>query len=186
MNISLSAFVPENLVSRDGFGSSVPRQPAHLQTQAESGAYLRDSSRVPRRRPFIHYNRHTPSGQSRVYRVTQFRTNGVHCQEPAGTGPVNLKVVPNECCLDTWQVTMDQLIFASLSHIESTGGISAVQSRRVVIGTTRKMFDFLISYFKWEENTFLTSKKILDVKNGRFRRQISLHIRHFFSFDFIS
>ena len=43
MNISLSAFVPENLVSRDGFGSPVPRQPAHLYTQAESGAYLRDS-----------------------------------------------------------------------------------------------------------------------------------------------
>ena len=32
MNISLSAFAPENLVSRDGFGSPVPRQ-------AESGAY---------------------------------------------------------------------------------------------------------------------------------------------------
>ena len=27
--ISLSAFVPENLVSRDGFGSPVPCQPAH-------------------------------------------------------------------------------------------------------------------------------------------------------------
>ena len=51
MDISLSAFAPENLVSRDGFGSPVPRQPAHLYTQAESGAYLRDSSRVPRRRP---------------------------------------------------------------------------------------------------------------------------------------
>ena len=50
LNISLSTFVPENLVSRDGFGSPVPRQPAHLHTQAESGAYLRDSSRVPRRR----------------------------------------------------------------------------------------------------------------------------------------
>ena len=55
MNISLSAFVPENLVSRDGFGSPVPRQPAHLHTQAESGAYLRNSSRVPRRRTFIHF-----------------------------------------------------------------------------------------------------------------------------------
>ena len=44
-NISLSSFVPENLVSRDGFGSPVPRQPAHLHTQTESGAYLlRDSS----------------------------------------------------------------------------------------------------------------------------------------------
>ena len=53
MNISLSACVPENLVTRDGFGSPVPRQPALLHTQAESGAYSRDSSRVPRRRPFI-------------------------------------------------------------------------------------------------------------------------------------
>ena len=54
INISLSAFAPENLVSRDGFGSPVPRQPAHLHTQAESGACLRDSSGVPRRwRPFI-------------------------------------------------------------------------------------------------------------------------------------
>ena len=38
-------------------------------------------------------NRHTPSGQTRVYRVTRFRTDGVHCRESAGTGPVNLKVV---------------------------------------------------------------------------------------------
>ena len=52
--MSLSAFMPENLVSPDGFGSPVPRQRAHLHTQAESDAYLRDSSRVPRRRPFIH------------------------------------------------------------------------------------------------------------------------------------
>ena len=36
MDITLSACVPENLVSRDGFGSPVPRQPARLHTQAES------------------------------------------------------------------------------------------------------------------------------------------------------
>ena len=77
MNLYLSAFAPENLVSRDGFGSPVPRQPAHLHTQAKSGAYVRDSFRVPRWRPFK-------------------RTDGVHCRESAGTGPVKLKVVPNE------------------------------------------------------------------------------------------
>ena len=44
-------------------------------------------------------NRHTPSGQSRVYRVTQMRTDGAYCRESASTEPVNLKVVPNECCL---------------------------------------------------------------------------------------
>ena len=51
MNIPLSPCVPENLVSRDGFSRPVPRQPAHLHTQAESGAYLPDSSRVPRNIP---------------------------------------------------------------------------------------------------------------------------------------
>ena len=35
---------------------------------------------------------------NRVYRVTQLHTDGVHCREFAGTGPVNLKAVPNECC----------------------------------------------------------------------------------------
>ena len=53
-NSSISAFAPENLVSRDGFVSPVPRQHAHFHTQAESDAYLRDSSRVPRRRSFIY------------------------------------------------------------------------------------------------------------------------------------
>ena len=53
MNIPLPPYVPENLVSRDGFSRPVPRQPAHLHTQAESGAYWRDSSRVPRRRPIM-------------------------------------------------------------------------------------------------------------------------------------
>ena len=49
--------------------------------------------------PLFILNRHTPSGQSRVYQVTQLHTDGVHCRESAGTGPVNLKVLPNECCL---------------------------------------------------------------------------------------
>ena len=53
MNYSLSPFAPENLVSRDVFGSPVPSRSAYLHTQAESGAYLRDSSRVLRRRPFM-------------------------------------------------------------------------------------------------------------------------------------
>ena len=49
------------MVSRDVFGSPVPRQPVRLHTQAESGAYLRDSSR---HRGGVHlfiYDRHTPT-----------------------------------------------------------------------------------------------------------------------------
>ena len=98
-NYSLSPFAPENLVSLDGYGSPVSCHPAHLHNQAESGACLKDSCRVPRRPLFIYLSRHTPSGQSRVYRVAPLRTDGVHCRESAGTGPVNLKIVPNGCCL---------------------------------------------------------------------------------------
>ena len=43
MNIPLSPCVPENLVSRDGFSRPVPRQPARLHTQAESGSTLEES-----------------------------------------------------------------------------------------------------------------------------------------------
>ena len=96
VNISLSPFAPENLVSRDGFGSPVPRQPTHLHTQAESGAYLRDSSRVPRRRPLTYLSLHTPSGQSQVHRATQLR-DGVHCRESAAAfaghhGPIIMRL----------------------------------------------------------------------------------------------
>ena len=69
-------------------------------------------------------NRHTPSGQSRVHGVTQLRTDGVHCRESVGTGPdrVVLKVVPVTCAAFL-QVTMDQLICASLSHTHHWYGV---------------------------------------------------------------
>ena len=43
----------------------------------------------------MYLNQHARLGcQSRVYRVTQLRTDGVHCGESAGTGLAVLKVVP--------------------------------------------------------------------------------------------
>ena len=100
--------------SRETF-SAVPSRVSLLilHTQAESSAYSRDSSRFPRRRPFICLNRHTPLGPSRVYRVTQLRTDGIHCRESASTGPVVLKIVPVTGAA-ILQVTMDQLMCASL------------------------------------------------------------------------
>ena len=114
MNISLSVFAPENLVSRDGFGSPVPRQPAHLHTQAESGAYLRDSSRVPRRRPFIYFKPPYAIGRvpSLSYHAIAYRWRSLPRvrQHRAGrTQGSSERVLPS-------QVTMDQLICASLSH----------------------------------------------------------------------
>ena len=104
--------MPENLVSRDGSSRPVPRQPAHLHTQAESGAYLRDSSRVPRRRPFMkppYAIGPVPSlsGHAIAYRWCSLpRVRRHRASKHQGSSE---RVLP-------WQVTMVQLIFASLSH----------------------------------------------------------------------
>ena len=114
MNIPLSPCVPENLVSRDGFSRPVPRQPAHLHTQAESGAYLRDFSRVPRRCPFMkppYTIGSVPSlsGHANAYRWRSLpRVRRHRASKPQGSSE---RVPP-------WQITMDQLIFASLSHTQ--------------------------------------------------------------------
>ena len=111
-NIPLSPCMPENLVSRDGFSRPVPRQPAHLHTQAESGAYLRESSRVSRRRPFMkppYAIGSVPSlsGHAIAYRWRSLpRVRRHRASKPQGSSE---RVLP-------WQITMDQLIFASLSH----------------------------------------------------------------------
>ena len=92
-------------------GSAVPSRVSLLISvlRLKSGACSRDSSRVPRRRSFTHLYRHTPSGQSRVYRITQVRTDGVHCRESAGAEPVVLKVVPVTSAA-FFLVPMDQLM----------------------------------------------------------------------------
>ena len=115
MFISLSAFAPENLVSRDGFSSPVPRQPIHLHhTQTEYGAYLRDSSRVPRRRPFNYFNPPyafgpfpSLSGHTIACRWrSQPRVRWYRASKPQGCSE---RVLP-------WQVNIDQLICAYLPH----------------------------------------------------------------------
>ena len=105
--------MPENLVSRDGFSRPVPRQPAHFHTtHAESGAYLRDSSRVPRRRPIMkppYAIGSVPSlsGHANAYRWRSLsRVRRQRASKPQGSSE---RVLP-------WQITMDQLICASLSY----------------------------------------------------------------------
>ena len=108
---------PENLDSRDVFGSPVLRQPAHLHTQAESGAYFRDSSRVPRRRlviylkpPYAIESVPSLSGHATAYRWRSLpRVRQYRASKPQGSSK---RVLP-------WQVTVDQLICASLSHTRS-------------------------------------------------------------------
>ena len=133
MNISLFPLARDNFVSRNGFRSPVQRQPAHLHTQAESGAYLRDSSRFLRQRPYIYLDQHTPSGQSRAYRVTLLHIDGVNCPKVVGTGPVNLTVVPVTGAALAGLTIIEQLMCTSLfphslllvcnsGHVENIGG----------------------------------------------------------------
>ena len=118
MNIPLSPYTPENLVSRDGFSRPVPRQPAHPHTRAESGAYLRDSSRVPRRRPFLSFEPPyvigsvpSLSGHAISYRWRSLpRVRRHRAGKPQGSSE---QVLP-------WQATMGQLVCAYLSHTHYT------------------------------------------------------------------
>ena len=98
---SLSPFTPENLVSRDGFGSPVPRQPAHLRTQAESAAASIHLLKPP------HAIGSVPrlSGHAIAYRWRSLRR--VRRHRASKLQGCSKRVLP-------WQVTMDQLIFASL------------------------------------------------------------------------
>ena len=111
-NIALSPCVLQNLVSRDGFSRPVPRQPAHLHTQAESSAYYRYSSRVPWRRPFMkppYAIGSVPSlsGHAIAYRWRSLpKVRRYRASKPQGSSE---RMLP-------WPITMDQLMFASLSH----------------------------------------------------------------------
>ena len=114
MNISLSPSAPENLVSRDGLAVPSRVSLLILHTQAESGAYLRDSSRVPRRRPFIYLKQPyaigsvpSLSGHAIAYRWRPLPKVRRHrASKPQGSSE---RMLPR-------QVTMDQLLCASLSH----------------------------------------------------------------------
>ena len=113
MNISLSPFAHENFVSRDGFGSPVPRQPAHFHTQAESGAYLRDSG-LPScaaasiylfKPPYALGSVPSLSGHAIAYR---WRSLPIVCRHrPSESQGSSKWVLP-------WQVTMDQLMSTSI------------------------------------------------------------------------
>ena len=101
-------------LNRENYYFPVPRQPAHPHTQAESGAYLRDSSRIPRRRPYIYLKPPyaigsvpSLSGHAIAYR---WRSLPRVCRHRASKPPGSSERVLS------WQVTTDQLIYASLSH----------------------------------------------------------------------
>ena len=137
MNISLSAFAPENLVSRDGFGSPVPRQPAHLRTQAESGAHIRDSSRFPQWRQLLYLKR--PDAIESVPSLSDHaiahrwrslpRVRRHRASKPQGSSQ---RVLP-------WQVTTDHLICASISHIHYWHEVGMLYLFTMVVAPARTL-----------------------------------------------
>ena len=143
MNIPLSPYVPDNLVSRDGSSRPGPRQPAHLHTQAESGAYLWDSSRVPRRRPFMkppYAIGSVPSlsGHAIAYRWRSLpRVRRHRASKPHGSSE---RVLP-------WQITMDQLIFASLPHTHYWYEVGMLNVPAVVTSKHTRVKDWVVVVF---------------------------------------
>ena len=87
-----SPFAPKNMISRDRSGRPVPRPYAHSPHSKVNQLLTRGFSTAFR--DGTHTYRQPPSIQSRVNRVTQLRTDGVHCQESARTGQVALEVIP--------------------------------------------------------------------------------------------
>ena len=111
-SLSLSPFEPGNLVSQDRFGRSVSRQPAHCPHSGWIWCLLTGFLPLPTTAS-ICLCRQPPSGQSRVYQVTQLRTDGIRCRESTGTGPVVLKVVLVTDAAFSGTTT-DQFVCASL------------------------------------------------------------------------
>ena len=110
----IDRFAPANLVSRDGFGSPVPRQPAHLifrlnlvltygiPPEFRSGVQL--YNRIP---PYAIGSVPSLSRHAFAYRWRSLpRVRRHRASKPQGSSE---RVLP-------WQVTIDQLIRASLSH----------------------------------------------------------------------
>ena len=170
MNISLSLCVPENLVSRDRFSRPVPRQPAHLHTQAESGAYLWDSSRVPRWRSLIYFKPPyaigsvpSLSGHAIAYRWRSLpRVRRHRTSKPQGSFE---RVLP-------WQVTMDQLICASLSHTHYWYEVGMLKvplsDRKCFVASTSGSTQYGITYMQVAWFGFLLVKYTISQTLGQF------------------
>ena len=100
---------------------------------------------------FNYIYRQPPSGQSRVYQAKQLRTDGVHCREAAGAGPVVLELGPvvlnvdsvtTNRCAAVSGFTMNQLLCASLfSHPPSACSGQVLDRYWTCIGHVLDMCD---------------------------------------------
>ena len=87
--------------------------PHILHTHAESGAYSWALLTRPAFRDGFHLYRQPPSGQSRVYRVTQLPIDSVYPRQSAGTRLEDFKVA-QVTCVDYSRNSTDQSLCALL------------------------------------------------------------------------
>ena len=126
MNISLSAFALDNLVSRHVFGSPVPHQPAHLHTQAESGAYrtygippeFRGGPLIYIKPPYAIESVPSLSGHAMAYRWRSLpRVRRHRASKPQGSSErmLTLAVYCTSCCCFShsahWLPTRKKLLY---------------------------------------------------------------------------
>ena len=108
MNITLFPFASENLVSRDGFGSPVPRQPAHLHTPLN----LVLSYEIPpnfRGGVHVYAIGSVPSLSGHAIACRWRSLPRVRRHRAGNSRRSSKRMLP-------WQVTMDQSICTALSH----------------------------------------------------------------------
>ena len=102
MFFSLSPFAPKHLVS-----SIAPSRVSPHILHNRLNLVLTHGI-PPTFRDGVHIYRQAPSGQPRVHQVTQLSTDGVHCRESAGIGPIVLSLF--------FVTTMDQYLCTSLTQ----------------------------------------------------------------------
>ena len=132
INIPLSPYLPENLVSRDGFSGPVPRQPAHCLYSDWIWCLLTGflpssaaASIIYIKQPYAIRSVPGLSGHGIVYRWRSLlRVRRHRASKPQGGSK---RVLPS-------QVTMDQIIYAFLSHTHNT----AVNRARIYIHRNTK------------------------------------------------
>ena len=101
-------------------------------------------------RDVVHTYRQPRSGQSRVYRVAQLPSDGIHCRESTGTEPVALKVVEVRGAVFLGSV-MDQYVVCSSLFLHTLlvcSGYSMCDTESIGGGVVPTVWDNKVGWYK--------------------------------------
>ena len=108
----LFPFAAESLVSQDRFGRPVPRQACSFSILRLNLVLTKKIPPVFRDGVYLFVLSTAMGSVPSLNQVTHLRTDGIHCRESGGTGPVVLRVVPVTGAAFSG-ITTDQLMCAS-------------------------------------------------------------------------